>query len=222
MMRRPMKNWMINPKMKRLAWTLLTGLSAVLLYACGHTTELQRFYVLELSGSYDTTWAEPQPLSDANCEIGMPQITQAYANDRIALRTKSHELVYYTARRWAVKPDLAMEQLIEDYLARRHVFRVASARFWKSVPEYRIDTRVHVLEVAELDDDLYAHLSVSFFLEGYEDRRELVYHTSDRMLPLDERNLNSFAGIISMMFSEELRAFTDKIIPVVQSAKDSE
>lgn len=185
-------------------------------------TVLQKYYLIEVAVTTDSTLTKSQPRTAASCGIAPVEIHPAFAGTRIAVRTHTHELNYYAHHKWAMRPEETLTRLIQDYLQSHGIFAIVSSRTWQHVPDYLLQTQVKQLEVVQQDNKLSAHLNIEFQLVAHSSREVAVFHTSNRRIPLQENDLNLFASAISESFYKELQLFSEKITTYLHSVDTDE
>ena len=84
---------------------------------------------------------------------------------------------------WAVKPSLAVMEMVTKYLEEAHLFESESSVFDRNLPEYRFTTTIHQLEVIEIQDQFSAHLNLEFQILNNSDNHILLHHEADRINP---------------------------------------
>ena len=204
--------------MIKLTKSILMLILFFVLVACGSKAIYQKYYIVDFpkpEADTNTVYIAAS-LSPASCEILPVDVSAPYAKDRIALRQKSHELVYYSFHRWAVKPDRMLSQLIENYIDEQNLFNNVASRYWKEIPDYQLRTKVYKLEVFE-DEEFRAHLDVDFTLIKNKTNHEVVFHKAERFVELENRNINEFAQTISDLMLAELQILSWKISNYLKS-----
>jgi ABC-type uncharacterized transport system auxiliary subunit len=86
--------------MKKKYYALL--LTILILQACSEKVLIRRYYVLEFPVWTDTTQIKSEARTAVTCEILTVQVPPAYAQHRIAVRKRSHEISYYQYNYWAI------------------------------------------------------------------------------------------------------------------------
>jgi len=172
---------------------------------------VNRYYLIEMPVPQQTTESVEGPMLDASCEVTAVKVAPAYERNQIVNRSGSHEISYYKYHMWAVRPSVAVREVILRNLETAGVFRSVSDRFSLSIPDYQLLTRIKHLEVRENKNRFSAHLALEITLVGNESREVILAHQADRVTPLDDKDLNLFAGEISRMLGDELRAFRLKL-----------
>lgn len=166
-------------------------------------------YLLETPADYEFRWqGESGPLS-ASCEILKPEIVPAYSSHSIALREDSHQLSYFRFNEWAVRPELVIQKMVDDFMKENQVFEELVPGRAVMSAAYLLETEINHLEVDNREDVFRARMHVEFRLRDNETSEVLVTHREDRIETLEGRNLNAFAEAVSRMFIEELATFTE-------------
>jgi len=141
------------------------------------------------------------------CEIDQVEISPLYEKTQIVNRSDSHEVTYYKYHQWAIRPSVAVMEVIRTYLEGAGLFEDVSARYSRDIPDYRFSTTIRQLEVLESKNQFQAHLHLVFRIISNADGSILAEHRADRTESLAKKELNLFASAISEMLVSELRAF---------------
>jgi ABC-type uncharacterized transport system auxiliary subunit len=178
--------------------------------SCGERVLIRNYYILELPsrGSYQ---AIPEKPLQGTCEILDTKVPPAYAQQRIAVRIKSHEISYYQYHYWAVNPSENFTSLLEQQIQMSGIFADSKSGFLKKIPDYQISSRVYNLETLDKGEIFYAHLQMEMQWLDVKSGMTLVRHNFDRTKALEERDLNQFAAELSVIFQEETDHFLTKI-----------
>ncbi len=189
---------------------LLLVITMLLLGACRSSKPVApTFYVLEFPT--DRIPEEIPFTLPYSLEITDIDLHPAFATHQIAIREEQHEIRYFSHHEWAVRPEQSLTRYISDYFKNVRIFKNTDIRYWNIIPDYKLLTSIHQLQVIKDGNDYLAHLHVDFQLVMTEGTVTVVKHTADKTRLLERRNLNLFAGAINDMFFEELHFFARKI-----------
>ncbi|MFN2395708.1 MAG: ABC-type transport auxiliary lipoprotein family protein [Bacteroidales bacterium] len=169
------------------------------------------FYLIEFPSDKEVD-EETSVTLPFSLEILDVDVHPAFASRQIALREKEYEVRYYSHHEWAVRPSESLTRYLYDYFKRSEIFRYTDTRFWNVLPDYRLNVKVHKLEVIEDENDYLAHVHADFELIMVEGNVAVVQHGVNKTRLLEKRNLNLFAGAINDMFFEEVFFFSRKIL----------
>ena len=175
---------------------------------CGSNKIAQKKYYL-LEPAWETAITEHK--SNALCEVADIIIAPAFASTQIVLRDNTHQIQYFGQHLWAVRPQESILQLIINYLSDRQTFKQVSNRFWHNSPNYILNTKVHQLEVVQLEKEFYAHLNIEFYVIETKTDNIIVRHRADKQVKLKQKDLNLVAKAISKLLSDELIILTNQI-----------
>jgi len=179
--------------------------------SCSKKIITRKYYVVEFPEQPPENQARTDLLTKATCEIATIKVSPAFAQHRIAVRNKSHQISYYFNHQWAVNPEEVFTHLLESHLQSQHIFTSVSRSVWKVIPEYQVNARVEQLEIIEQEDQFSAHLAMSLRFQDNNNRNTILLHSFDRSEILEEKNINLFAANISRIYLEELNEFSKKI-----------
>jgi len=189
---------------------------SIFIIGCSKKAMIRKYYVLEpdtLITSGDLNISEPLPYS---VDIREFNIAKAFGQPRIAVRLESHKINYYYYHLWATHPSSAITYM---------VFRLIEGcgMFQKTVLGFSIDSdyivtgNVHKLELIEREDDLFAHLNISYNFIDNSDDKVIVRTNSNREVKLKEKSINDFASEISNLIKETTYDFLFKVNNYLQS-----
>jgi len=179
------------------------------LYSCSKTVNTLTYYVLDFP--VDIRNENNDPVTADVCEILPVQVAETYAQQRIALRKRSHEIIYYHYHQWGESPDVSISRLIQKKLNSDGLFDRISDRVWNVSPRYQLFTMINNLEVIEGDDSLFAHINVNMELFDKFDSKIAVIHGFDHSIGLEEWDLNDVSMTLSTVLRDELNTFSYKI-----------
>jgi len=180
--------------------------------SCGRRAIIRKYYLLEnprLTTSADLTVPAPLPFS---ADVRDFQVGKAFDQTRIAARSGSNELDYYFYHHWAVRPSMALADMVHERIDRAGLFQ-RYARGYSYHPDFIITG--HVMKIERLLDDHgdSAHLAVVFELIEVASEQSLVRHEFDRTVRLDQDgSMNGFANAISQTVFQETKIFIEKIV----------
>lgn len=177
---------------------------------CSKKVITRKYYLLEFPSQPDTSLIK-ESVVNGSCEILPVSVPPAFAQSRIAVRIRSHEVSYYQNHQWAVTPSDMLTKLVETQIQAENIFSKASQTVWKFVPQYQIQTKIDQIEAVDLDDDLYAHLTMKIDLFDRSENGIIVSHKFERLEILEERDINLLAKNLSDILKEEILKFTEKI-----------
>jgi ABC-type uncharacterized transport system auxiliary subunit len=178
--------------------------------ACSKKVITRRYYVLDSPSTADSLM-NIEPLTNAICEILPVSVPPAYAQHRIAVRKRSHEITYYQYHHWAISPSTILTNLLEGQLRSASIFMRIATSPWRELPDYQVSTTVYRIEAYEEEDDFYARFDMRLELVENQNKKIVSSHQFSRSVFLEERDLNLLASTLSSIFYEEVSIFSDKI-----------
>ncbi len=143
-----------------------------------------------------------------SCEIEQIEINPVFESKQIVNRYGSHEISFYKYHQWAVRPSVAIMELIKNYMESSGIFESVSTRYSRAIPDYHFATSIHQLEVIESKDAFSAHLNIEFRIINNLNNQMLLHHEADRTVTVSGKDLNLFANAVSNILLSELQAFT--------------
>jgi len=180
----------------------------LLLTSCGRKTIVRKYYLIKTA---PVERIEREPVTSATCQVEPVDIYPEFTTERIAQRNETHEIVYYSNHFWAIKPGETMTRILVNHLGKAGIFRSVDNRFYAMSPDYSLETTVYQLEVFEEEKDLKAHLHLEFVLKENVSGNIILTHSNNLVEPLPDRDMNSFAALISTMFHQEIMVWSGKI-----------
>lgn len=174
-------------------------------------TIIRKYYTLEIPEDANTLLPDTLTVIPGKCEIGRIDINPVYQKNQIVNRNESNEITYYIYHLWAVRPDEAIREFMQEYMQNKRLFKHVSTRFTRSIPDYILETRVNDMEIIEIDKSFSAHVNLDLKLILNHSDSILVSHKADRTEPLKLKNINLFASEVSNILFEELEIFVQLI-----------
>jgi len=176
---------------------------------CAPKAVVRKYYVLEAEAAVDSTivFAEPLPFPARFLDIG---VARAFDQDRIALKTGSHELSYYYYHHWAVRPSSSVSDAVFRTIRDSNLFSRLE-RSPRAGTRYVLTGQLHRLERTSEDRKDAAHLSGEFqMLDSAEN--PVLLHAFDRSVVLEPfKDMNAFADAVNRIVREETILFIRKI-----------
>lgn len=192
--------------------TIILLSSLISLTACiSQQAVIQKHYTIEYPEEPENNAEDSQQAIPGSLEVQQIEIGPVYDKNQIVNRSDSHEITYYKYHQWAVKPSLALMRFTMYYLDKSHLFESVSSRYNRAIPDYLFTTNIHQLEVLEDKNQFSAHVHLEFRILRNADNRVLLHHEAERIEPLEERDLNLFAGAVSEIYYTELEKFAGMI-----------
>ncbi len=187
----------------------------LILAGCGGSRPVvHQFFLLEMQPEQTFEWPDSLHALAGSCEVANVRVAPPYASHQIAVREDSHQLRFFTFHEWAVRPDHQFTQIVIDFLEANHVFGSVMHGRIAERTDYIVETNVAHMELDNRQDIFHARLHVEFKLISLEgnDPAVVVRHVASRFEPMMKKNINEFAATVSMLFLEELQAFTAEFL----------
>lgn len=192
----------------------------IFLISCARTINEITYYVLDfpIPVKGDTK----ETVTNDVCEILPVQIADVYARQRIALRKRSNEIIYYHYHQWGENPDENVSRLIQKKLSSDALFSRISDRIWNVSPRYQLLTRINNLEVIEGEDSLFAHINMDLELFDKKTDKIAVTHEFNDIKGLEDWDMNEIVMLMSSMLKDEINLFSYKIRVYLVSQKQKQ
>ncbi|MBU1678536.1 MAG: PqiC family protein [Bacteroidetes bacterium] len=144
--------------------------------------------------------------------ISPVRVANAYEQNKIAVRTKRHEMQYYYYHLWSELPSTSITFLLDQYIRDAKLFKLTHLYSQKLDAKYQLNSIVEQLERIDIEDKYSAHLKMSFQLIDLTAKEIVLTYNFDRYLPLEESTpMNVYAIHINRILYEESRNLILKI-----------
>jgi ABC-type uncharacterized transport system auxiliary subunit len=183
-------------------------------WSCGSNSLIQRNFVLEYNYSVenDNNFPSGCILFPYIVRVDRFNISKAYNQDRIALRTKSNEIVYYYYNNWAENPSSAIRYFVWEKIKEYNIFKATELNDIELSPQFVIGGTISQIERVAYDNKHAAHIKMILEFTDYKSVKTIVLHQFDRSSDMDENaSMNLFASEISRILNEECNSFIKKI-----------
>jgi ABC-type uncharacterized transport system auxiliary subunit len=174
-------------------------------------TVVLKYYVLEKPGQDPAGDPEPRKQIHAVCEIGPTEVNPVLETNQIINRSNSHEFTYYRYHQWAIRPSIAVREMVKHQLESSGLFERVSGSHTRSIPDYRFITSLQKLEVLESNESFAAHVKLEYSILDNANNKVLLNHMADRTEELGSRDLNLFVKEVSQIINDELKVFLNEI-----------
>lgn len=201
------KNWIMN-----LGFLgILAGLVIFTGSGCSKKAMMRKYYTLEVVSGKDRRIPRFRKTLPFRVEVRDFRVAKAYEQTRMALRTASNELDYYFYHHWAVRPPVAVADLVFRVLDRTRLFQYLS-RDYSIRTDYNITGHLFSIERIVTDDKTSAHLAGVFELFDTKGDQIVMRYEFDQSVDMEsDLSMNRFAAIISEIIHQEGEAFAKQI-----------
>ena len=172
---------------------------------------VRRYYTIEIPTGKLPAHIDSISVIKGNCEIDQVEVNQVYEKNQIVNRAGSNEVSYYMYNQWAIRPSDAIKEMIQEYLEATGIFQSISARYSRSIPDYRFWTSINRLELIENNKSSSAHLNLEFRIIDNSNDMVILSHKADRIIALKQKEIDIFALEVSTIIYEELNIFSRMI-----------
>ncbi|MEJ2544713.1 MAG: hypothetical protein P8Y99_11660 [Calditrichaceae bacterium] len=183
-------------------------------WSCGSNSVIQRNYVLEYNSATEN---DEHFLSECSSypyvvRVDRFNISKVYDQDRIALRTKSNEIVYYYYNIWAENPSTAIRYFIWDKIKAYNFFKATVLNDIDLNSQFVTSGTINLIERVAYKNKHAAHIKMILEFIDQNSGKTLVIYTFDRSSDIEENaNMNIFAREISRILDEECNNFIKMI-----------
>ncbi len=194
----------------RLLWTIL--ILVILAAGCTRQVLVTKYYLLEYQpaiGNDKLVLESPIP---HRVQVRNFTIPRTYDSIRIIARFSSHQINYYRYSLWAVRPQVAIADLLAQHINVYRLFRDCKREFLEERPEYEITGEISQIERYDSEQYSAAHLRMRYNFYDYDSKDVLVTHELDREVPIPVESMTIFAKVVSDIVNEETENFLVKVV----------
>lgn len=208
--------------------TFLTGILLLIITAgCTRQVLVTSYYLLEYQPSSRNEKLILENRIPHRVQVRNFKIPRSYDSIRIISRFSSHQINYYRYSLWAVRPQVAVADMLVQHINAYHLFKECQREFLEERPDYEITGEIFQIEKFDSEQYSAAHLKMSFDLYDYDSKDRLVTYVFDREVPIHGKSMTIFAKVISDIVEEETENFLIKVTdyfypPEVDSIQVSE
>lgn len=193
--------------MKKLLFLSLLVIAAAWMTGCGKRALIRKYYVLETASSENRIGPLYSSSIPIQVEIRDFQVAKAFDQTRIALRSASNEIDYYFYHHWAVRPTVALADMVCEIMERSGLFLKIS-REYSVTSEYTITGTIYRLERLDGSPNPSAHLAGRMELVDVYQNLPIIQHEFDQQVELrNDQSMNKFASVLSEILNHETEAF---------------
>lgn len=184
----------------------------ILLFGCARMSLVTSYYLLD----YRPIPNNPALLLDTpiphKAQVLNFKIPRSFDSNRIIARFSSHQIDYYRYNLWAVRPQIAVADLLVQHINTYKLFQKCRREFLDERPDYEITGEIFQIERFESERYSAAHLKMVFEMYDYNNGNLLVQHQFDREIQIPFGNMTIFAKAISDIISEETDLFLADVV----------
>ncbi len=170
---------------------------------------VRKYYLVEIPSESEVTVADKT--LPFKVDIRDFNISKAFDQTRIAVRTESHEVNYYFYHHWAVRPSAAIADMVYDIMEAKNIF-LRCSRDYTYNPDYILEGYVHTIEHVMRQKKVAARLAMMFKLLETPTELPVLKYEFDRTVDLEkDRSMNGFAHAISIIVHQETETFLNKL-----------
>ena len=172
---------------------------------------IRKYYVLETTSSKDRRIPHFVRTLPFRVEVRDFRVDRAFDQNRIAVRSASHELDYYFYHYWAVRPPVAVADLVYLVLDRTQLFQRLT-RVYSITSDYILSGQILNIERVDEENQTSAHVAGTFELIDAKSDITVLRYEFDQSMPMTkDRSMNRFAALISELIYQESEAFSRKL-----------
>ena len=194
----------------RLLWSIF--ILAVFAAGCTRQVLVTKYYLLEYQpsiGNDQLVLKNPIPY---RVQVRNFTIPRTYDSIRIIARFSSHQINYYRYSLWAVRPQIAIADLLIQHINVYRLFRDCKREFLEERPQYEITGEISQIERFDSEQYSAAHLRMRLDFFDYDSKDVLVFHEFDREVPIQGESMTIFAKVVSDIIKQETENFLVKVV----------
>jgi len=194
----------------RYEWTAL--LCVALLMGCSRPVSTTRYYLLEYSPIAKNKSLMLEKPIDKQVQVMNFKIIRSYDSSHIIARFASHQINFYHYSLWAVRPQIAIADLLVQHINTYQLFKDCQREYLDDNPDFEISGEIQQVEKYESQEYTAAHLKMRFDLYDYESKDRRVTYSFDREIPIPTGDMTIFAKVLSDISQEEAEKFLVKVV----------
>jgi len=191
---------------------ILSVLLVIIVAGCTRHMLVTKYYLLEYQPAKNNEKLlldDPIPYS---VQVSSFKIPRSYDSIRIIARFSSHQINYYRYSLWAVRPQIAMADMLVHHINSYGLFKDCRSEFLEERPKYEISGEIFQIERFDSEQYSAAHLRMSLDLYEYDSKDRLVAYLFNREVPIPTESMTMFAKVISDIIEEEVENFLVKVV----------
>jgi ABC-type uncharacterized transport system auxiliary subunit len=147
------------------------------------------------------------------------RVAKAFDQTSMAVRTASHEVNYYAYHLWAVRPGVAIAELMNHLINQSGLFQSCSLDYMPDV-DYILTGTVDQIERSQEKGEGAAHVRATLDLIDVKTELPVLQHPFDRQSELKKKkDANQLAETISELLRQETEAFIREMAAYFQPAE---
>jgi len=190
------------------------------LAGCTSQTVFTTYYLLDYypnATNSELIIDEPIPFKTQVLNFKIPR---SFDSIRIIARFSSHQINYYRYSLWAVRPQVAVADLVAQHINAYNIFQQCQREFLQEIPDYEITGEIFQIELFESEAYTAAHLKMAFEFYDRDKAELLVQHAFNREYPIPAQNMTIFAKALSDIINEETEVFLTKVVQHFQPPEE--
>ena len=207
---------------------ILTALLLTILTAgCTRQMLVTSYYLLEYQPSQKNELLQLDSPIPSRIQVMNFKIPRSYDSIRIIARFSSHQINYYRYNLWAVRPQVAVADMLVQHINAYHLFKDCQREYLEERPDYEITGEINQIERFDSEEYSAAHLKMRLDFYEYDSKERVVTHQFDREVPIPTESMTIFAKAVSDIVEQETENFLVKVVeyfypPEVDSVRVSE
>jgi ABC-type uncharacterized transport system auxiliary subunit len=171
--------------MKKIRFNLQV-LTVIFLVCCTGCSTF--FGKVPIKQYYVLNYVSPAPVKDQEVKAPYPytlrlkelDIEEAYARPQIVYRQNPFELLYYSNKLWAVKPNRMVTDLVRKQIVSANIVREVVRRYDEGIePDFELTGLIEAIEEYDSDQLWFAHLALRLTLTRASDGQVLYARQFD-------------------------------------------
>ncbi|MCD6117457.1 hypothetical protein J7K93_10615 [bacterium] len=180
------------------------------LSGCTRRVMIRRYYLIEMDPAELSKIVKFTKSVDHSVNVRDFDVDRAYRQTSIVLRSDTHELNYYFYHYWAVRPGLAVADMVYSIVDNSRLFKNCYRGF-SYKPDFVIRGHIQQMERVQVKKIVSAHVRGIIILDNTESGETILRYDFDKIVGLGNKNdMNSFVSVISGILFDETNEFLKK------------
>jgi len=193
-------------------YLLVSFLLILYLSGCSRPILVTSYYLIDYQAVPNNPALKLEKPIPGRLQVVNFKIPRSFDSIRIIARYSSHQINYYRYSLWAVRPQVAVADLLTQHINAYNLFQKCQREYIDERPDYEISGEIFQIEKYQSERYSAAHLKMVFELHDYNNGDLLVRHEFDRETPILPGDMTIFAKAISDMVDQEAENFLVKVV----------
>ncbi len=201
-----------KPRLSRLFKLISILILINIIIGCASKPLVTTYYLLDYFAAETNEKLQLDEPLPHSVQVVNFKIPRSFDSIRIIARFSSHQINYYRYNLWAVRPQIAIADLLVQHINSYRLFQNCKREFLDERPDFEITGEIFQIEKYESENYSAAHLKMVFELYDRNTNELLVRHMFDKERSVPQENMTIFAKAMSDMIQNEAEIFLEKAV----------